>query len=383
MVALAVRLRELGAEVRVCAPPDEVFAELPARAGVPLTPIGPPMSSLTRPSTSSGASRRVSVFAAQFDAVVEAAEGCDLLLATGFAYFASRSVAEKLGIPYVYVTFCSFLLPSPHYPPQSLMPGATFPPEVTDNRELWDLNAQQFNELHGEALNAHRASVGLPLVDDVRAYTFTDRPWLATDPTLAPWQETLDLDVVRTGAWILPDERPLPDDLTAFLDAGEPPVHVGFGSMRHVSGDVAGVAIEAIRGQGRRALVGRGWANLAPIDDGDDCFVIGEVNRQQLFGRVAAVVHHGGAGTTTTAALAGAPQIVVPQAGDQSYWAARVADLGIGAAHDGPIPTTESLSIALKTALTPETQARATAVAGTIRTDGAMVAAKLLLDRSR
>ncbi|WP_405148825.1 glycosyltransferase [Sphaerisporangium sp. NBC_01403] len=30
MVALAVRLRELGAEVRVCAPPDKEFAELPA-----------------------------------------------------------------------------------------------------------------------------------------------------------------------------------------------------------------------------------------------------------------------------------------------------------------------------------------------------------------
>jgi vancomycin aglycone glucosyltransferase len=98
------------------------------------------------------------------------------------------------------------------------------------------------------------------------------------------------------------------------------------------------------------------------------------------FAELSAVVHHGGAGTTTTAALAGAPQVVVPQGADQPYWAGRVADLGIGAAHDGPTPTTESLSAALKTALTPETRARATAVAGTNRTDGATVAAKLLLD---
>jgi len=48
--------------------------------------------------------------------------------------------------------------------------------------------------------------------------------------------------------------------------------------------------------------------------------------------------------------------------------------------HDGPTPTTESLSAALRTALTPETRARATAAAGTIRADGATVAAKLLLD---
>lgn len=57
-----------------------------------------------------------------------------------------------------------------------------------------------------------------------------------------------------------------------------------------------------------------------------------------------------------------------------------VAARGIGAAHDGPTPTFESLSAALRTALTPETSARAKAVAGTIRADGAAVAAKLLLD---
>jgi vancomycin aglycone glucosyltransferase len=95
---------------------------------------------------------------------------------------------------------------------------------------------------------------------------------------------------------------------------------------------------------------------------------------------VAAVVHHGGAGTTTTTARAGAPQVVVPQVADQLYWAARVAEEGIGVAHDGPVPTAESLSAALGTALTPETRARATAVAGTIRADGATAAAKMLLD---
>jgi vancomycin aglycone glucosyltransferase len=60
--------------------------------------------------------------------------------------------------------------------------------------------------------------------------------------------------------------------------------------------------------------------------------------------------------------------------------AGRVAELGIGAAHDVSAPTTESLSAALSTALTPETRARAAAVAGRIRADGAMVAARLLLD---
>ncbi len=184
---------------------------------------------------------------------------------------------------------------------------------------------------------------------------------------------------MQTGAWIVPDERPLPAEMEAFLNAGAPPVYAGFGSMRAPQ-NTAQVAIEAIRAQGRRVLLGRGWADLALIDDRDDCLAVGEINQQALFGRVAAVVHHGGAGTTTTAARAGVPQVVVPQWGDQPYFASRVADLGVGVAHDVQAPTSESLSAALAMALTPGTRARAKAVAGTIRTDGATVAAELLLD---
>jgi vancomycin aglycone glucosyltransferase len=293
---------------------------------------------------------------------------------------AARAVTEKLGIRYVYACYQPVILPSPHHPPRP-WPGRPLPAEVTDNRALWDLDAQSMNALFGTALNTHRASIGLRPVGNVRDHVFTGHPWLAADRTLSPWQEPADLDVVQTGAWILPDERPLPAALEAFLDAGTPPVYVGFGSMpMRASKDVARAAIEAIRAQGRRVLVARGWADLALVDDRDDCFGVGEVNQQALFGRVAAVVHHGGAGTTTTAARAGASQVVVPQVVDQPYWAGRVADLGIGAAHNGPAPTTESLSAALRTALTPQTRARATAVAAAIRTDGATVAATLLAD---
>lgn len=386
MAALAVQLRALGAEVRVCAPPDEEFAKLLDRVGVELVPAAQPVRTLvtgTTPPTPEGLPQRAAALvAAQYEAVAAAAEGCAAIVATGLvpAVAGAQSVAEKLGIHFVYVSYFPTMLPSPHHAPHPL-PGRPFPPGLTDNRALWDLNAQSANALFGPRLNAHRVSIGQPPVDDVRSHVFTDRPWLAADPVLGPWQEPADLDVVQTGAWILPDERPLPADLTAFLEDGAPPVYVGFGSMpMSDSTDVAQVAIEAVRAQGRRAVVAQGWADLGLIDDQGDCFAVGEVNQQALFGRVAAVVHHGGAGTTTTAARAGAPQVVVPQLVDQPYWADRVAELGIGAAHDGPTPSFESLSAALKSALAPETRARATAVAGTIRTDGATVAAKLLLD---
>jgi vancomycin aglycone glucosyltransferase len=382
LVGLAVRLRALGAEVRVCAPLD--CAERLAEVGVPLFPVGQPVRPMLHgrvPASAPDVPRlAAAVIAAQFDALAAAAEGCDTLVATGLlpAVAGAQSVAEKLGIHSVTAGYSPIFLPSPHQRPLP-PPGGPFPPDVTDNRVLNDLAAQSYHALFGAALNAHRAAIGLPSVDNVYAYALTDHPWLAADPTLAPWQETADLHVVQTGAWFVQDGRPLPADLVAFLDAGTPPVYVGFGSMRAPQ-DFARVAIEAIRAQGRRALVSHGWADLALIDNRDDCFAVGEVNQQALFTRVAVVVHHGGAGTTTAAARAGAPQVVIPQMADQPYWAGRVADLGIGVAHDGPTPTAESLSAALSMALIPQIRAGAAAVAGTIRTDGAAVATTLLLD---
>jgi vancomycin aglycone glucosyltransferase len=382
LVALGVRLQALGAEVLVCAPPD--CAERLAEVGVPLVPAGEPVRALvhraTPPSPDDVPRLTAELIATWFDKVAAAAEGCDALVASGVigAAAGARSVAEKLGIYSVHVSYCPIFLPSPHHRPHPL-PGRSVPPDVTDNRVLWDLDAQGYDAVFGPALNTHRVANGLPPVDHVRDYLIGDHPWLAADPVLAPWPEPADLDVVQTGAWVLPDERPLPAELEAFLDAGPPPVYVGFGSMRAPK-DIARVAIEAIRALGRRALVSRGWAGLDLIDDRYDCFAVGEANQQALFGRVAAVVHHGGAGTTTTAARAGAPQVVIPQWADQPYWASRVAKLGIGTAHDGPATTTESLSASLSTALTPGTRARAAAVAGRIRADGATVAATLLLN---
>jgi vancomycin aglycone glucosyltransferase len=385
LAGLAVALQALGAQALVSAPLDAEFEELLDRVGMPLAPAFASVHQWIETAKQSGlglpqlAARMVP---AQFEAIAAAAKGCDAIVATGLfpSVAAAQSVAEKMGVRFVWVAFCPLVLPSPHHKPMEY-PGWPHPPELTDNLALWEFNVRAMDALFGEAVNAHRASIGLPNFDNVRDGVFTRRPWLASDPVLSPWEPTDLIDAVQTGAWILPDTRPLPPELEAFLGAGEPPVYVGFGSMAmQAAPDAARIAIDAVRAQGRRVILAQGWAGLAPIDDRADSFAIGEVNQQALFGRVAAVVHHGGAGTTTTAARAGAPQAVVPQVADQPYWAGRVAELGVGAAHDGPVPTFESLSAALRTALASETRMRAAELAGEIRTDGAAVAAKLLLE---
>ncbi|WBP86065.1 glycosyltransferase [Kitasatospora cathayae] len=384
LAGLAVELRKLGAQVRVCAPPDEEFAQRLAAVGVELVPVGGSVRGLVSgtPPAPEDFPRRVAALVAQFhEAVAAVAEPGGIVLATGIfpAVAGAQAAAESVGARFACVALQPTMLPSPQHRPFEY-PSQPYRAGLTDNRELWEDNIRTMNALFREQVNAHRASVGLPTVDNVRDHVFTDRAWLATDQVLDPWRQSTDREVVQTGAWLLADERPLPADLSAFLDVGEPPVYVGFGSMpMRGAPDAARVAVEAVRAHGRRVVLARGWAELAPTDGGADCFAVGEVNQQALFPRVAAVVHHGGAGTTTAAALAGAPQVVVPQIVDQPYWAGRVAELGIGVAHEGAVPTVESLSAALGQALTPEVGARAAVVAGEVRTDGAEVAAKLLL----
>ncbi|RSM62916.1 glycosyl transferase [Amycolatopsis sp. WAC 01376] len=384
LVALAVRLRELGQDVRLCAPPD--FRDWAEGLGISFAPLGPelrptakPDSAMTRAMATPEGRRKMAeaMVVDQFETMPEVAEGCDAVVAGMALNIATHSVAERKGIPYFFTAYCPITLPSLHHRPP------VFPGWVPKNPDaaipaLWADDAERWNEQWGGVLGARRKRLGLPPVDDVRGHIFTESPWLAADPVLAPWRGPSALDVHQTGAWILPDHSPLSPELEAFLDDGEPPVYFGFGSIRAPEA-IAKAMIEAARAHGRRAIVFRGWTGLAPIDDEPDCLAIGDVNQQALFPRVAAVVHHGGAGTTTAATRAGVPQVLVPQMFDQPYFAQRVGELGVGTSITGE-PSAEALTLALGEILRPEVASRAGQIGGEVRTDGVDVAAKLLMD---
>jgi vancomycin aglycone glucosyltransferase len=387
LVALALQLKSLGQEVRLCVPPD--FRQWIEGLGFVVTPIGPELRKFTAPGASSssptfsaerGRQLAEASVATQFETITTAARGCDVIVAATALQIAARSVAEKMGIPYFFAAYCPIVLPSPHHAPPPLppIPGQTPLPATADIRELWARDAERFHDLFGTALNVHRASIGLAPVSDTRSHVFTERPWLPADPALAPWPVPGDRAVFQTGAWMVNDDRPLPAEVEKFLESGEQPVYFGFGSMRAPQG-LGQTMVGTARALGRRAIVSRGWADLSPADDAPDCLTIGEVNQQTLFKRVAAVVHHGGAGTTTTAAFAGAPQVVIPQMYDQHYWAERVRVLSIGSAHRPGTPTTDSLTDVLAHALRPEVAERAKAIAAAVRTDGALAAAQRVI----
>jgi len=289
-------------------------------------------------------------------------------------------VAEALGIPYVFAALGPILLPAPDYPPPKVglhysqsLPGLV-------NRFLWMRDEQSWNQRFGATLNEERAKAGLARVRSILRHTLTDRPLVAADPVLAPASAATRLRIVQTGAWFLPDQTALPDQVEQFLANGEPPIYFGFGSTRAAAEQTGQLLLETARALGRRAIISQGWANLRPNDAGPDCLSIGDVNFEKLLGRVAAIVHHGGAGTTAAAARAGKPQVVVPHRYDQYYWAHRVQRSGVGVS--GPTPehlTGPALVSALRACLQPEMVARAEALACRVELHGAHKAAEWIV----
>ncbi|KAL8731922.1 MAG: hypothetical protein Q9166_003054 [cf. Caloplaca sp. 2 TL-2023] len=186
-----------------------------------------------------------------------------------------------------------------------------------------------------------------------------------TSPALIPKPKDWGNHISVSGFYFLSLASSfMPDpQLVSFLEAGPPPVYIGFGSI--VVDDpnaMTRMIFDAVKKSGQRALVSKGWGGLGAdmLEIPQDVFMLGNVPHDWLFKHVSCVVHHGGAGTTAAGIAAGKPTVVVPFFGDQTFWGAMVAKAGAG---PWPIPykqlTSEKLAAAILKALEPKALQRA------------------------
>lgn len=134
-----------------------------------------------------------------------------------------------------------------------------------------------------------------------------------------------------TGFWFLDrdeDWRP-PEDLQRFIEAGPPPLYVGFGST--VAKDAKATletALAALR-IGKIRAVMKLVEGMDPALLPDHVRQIGVAPFDWLFPRMSAIVHHGGAGTTAAALRAGKPSLAIPFMADQFFWARQLRRRGL------------------------------------------------------
>ena len=383
-LALAFELRTLGHAVRLCMSPN--FVDWAKSLGLDAVPMGvemrmPGRTSGAMPTLTPEELRRLresmpDLITDQFGTIGAAAEGCDVIVGANAHQYAAPSIAQHAGIGCVTAVYAPVALPSSDLAPPPLA-GEAIDPARTSREEQWRTTAKAWNDRALERINQNRRRLGLGPIDDVLDYVLTDHTWLAADAVLAPVPATPGREIFQTGTWVLADRRPLPADLDAFLESGEPPIFAGYGSMPAPRESTRRL-IGAARAVGRRIIVSRGWADLELIDDAADCIAVDDVSHDVLFPRVAAVVHHGGAGTTAAAARAGVPQVITPMFSDQFYWATRVVELGVGATTLHTTMTEESLTGALREAFDSAVVGRALRLGGQVSWDGAKIAARRL-----
>ena len=158
-------------------------------------------------------------------------------------------------------------------------------------------------------------------------------------PRPADWNEHIHV----TGYWF-PENKPWrpPGDLNEFIEAGSPPIFIGFGSMPVKNPQrTTEIILEALRQSGQRGILHMGWGGIGNQNLPDYVFKIDYAPYEWLFPRMAMVIHHGGSGTTSLGLRAGIPSCAVPFVFDQFFWGKRIVELGVG---PSPIPF-KSLSV--------------------------------------
>jgi sterol 3beta-glucosyltransferase len=128
-------------------------------------------------------------------------------------------------------------------------------------------------------------------------------------------------------------ENDITPEIEAFLEAGPPPIYIGFGSVsvKNPAGFTE-TALKAAEIADCRLVMSRGWTCLGRENMPERALLIDDVSHDHLFPRMAAVCHHGGSGTTHRAAKAGVPQFIMPIIIDQFFWGKRIQAIGVGPA---------------------------------------------------
>ncbi len=375
MLALGLGLRGRGHEITMCGPPD--FAGWAAELALPFAAAGGSVEGLIRRGTNrAGNVRAVTVLRearvmgrAHFASMEPLVAHSDIVVASGITV-AGASLAERYGVPYVFVGLCPQLIPSGEHP-HPMVARQTLPGAI--NRLTWRVGALANNLVFRAVVNREQARLGLAPIRDVWSHVIFHRLIVAADPALAPLPPDAPASVRQTAAVFIPEAEELPAEVEQFLDAGPPPVYVGFGSMADQDPVRTSLCIlEAAREAGVRVLLSRGWAGLGGVGLPPTAHVIGHTPHGKLFPRCAAIVHHGGAGTTANAARSGVPQVLVPHLLDQFYWCHRVWQLGLS---PPPIPRSllevEPLAVALRSCLVVSAlRERARAFAPRVALDG-------------
>jgi UDP:flavonoid glycosyltransferase YjiC (YdhE family) len=402
-VALAATLLGRGHEVAMAVPPNLV--RFVTDAGVSAHPCGDSTDDILRSELvsrdlkSSNPRRRLRAVSeltlrggrSTQRTLMDLTSDADVIVGSSVGQERALNVAESHRIPYVPIHYC----PIRRNGVVSMVPVASgLAAPIT--RASWTVLEQILWQATRRVENELRADLGLPAATataaariarrgapEIQAYDGAVFPGLSSEwGSARPLVGFLDLTDATRSRLDRPDTG-TDHALERWLDAGPPPVYIGFGSMTVPNPDrIEAAIVAAAEATGRRVLVTSGWSNfMRPRSDhGSNLYVMSSVDHARILPRCAAAVHHGGAGSTAAGLRAGLPTLVCWFGADQPMWGRQITELGVGRALPVRAITEKTLTAALLDVLRGD---RAEAAASLRRrltpaTDAADTAANLI-----
>jgi len=285
-------------------------------------------------------------FASQiFEQSIAACEDADHIITTPVCIYLGYFISQKLSKPLTLAAgnaivasrtkyFHNLFLPPPpdwlpdrlqksyNYFSHNIMPGLMWKTYHKFYAETWE-------KVHGTVLPKNDpVGAGLLKKPPLRLYGYS--------PAFLEKPDDWSYNQYVTGYWFLEPAKSWKPSakLENFINAGPPPIYIGFGSMNNSllkNDSLEKLVLGVVRKTKQRAIILNDGLNLDKVELSSNIFATDSVPFTYLFPKMSLIVHHGGAGTTGAALRAGVPSVVTPIIVDQNFWAWRMEKTGVSA----------------------------------------------------
>jgi UDP:flavonoid glycosyltransferase YjiC (YdhE family) len=177
-----------------------------------------------------------------------------------------------------------------------------------------------------------KRKLGVKHINNFNQLISSDLNLIPISRYILPQAKNWKANCIITGFWPLPTTgQELPEEILAFLEKHHNPIIVTFGAMAFDSGfeiEKVNVIIQAIQKSGNSGII-QGFDNtIGKLRLPESIIHIGSFP-SSFFNYGKIIIHHCGFGTMTTGLFSGKPCIPIPHILDQTFWAARLYELGL------------------------------------------------------
>ncbi len=323
MVALATGLMDKGHEVIICAPSEN--EKLAKMHNCQFIPFGPEIKKSIKenPEKQKGGvavkispSQGKKFILDQINLLPDLIKGVDMILGAGIV-MGVKTAADILKVPYRLVAFYPIIL-------------GTTKDDPLKNRMMFGFGRTMMNLMMKGYMNKARAKYGLSPIKDIWKHWLGENVIMACDKEINAARENSTFAFTQTGFMLLPSKIGLPQNVEDFLNSGNPPVYIGFGSNPITNIEKYTSMFEQVRdATNQRLIISKGWAEFS-VNNTKDILYVDELPFELLFPKLAAAIYHGGTGTLAVIARAGIPQAAFPFMGDQFSNREQIVKLGLG-----------------------------------------------------